>query len=526
MNQSANHGRGLTRRGVLGASAALAATWTAGTQLGLAPAAHATDSETFDQQVSRLRSQFFTGPILDHLDLDTLDPARRPDSTQLGIIGHFQFADRYPWITPENMLPFVVAAGIKWVRTGVDYEHWDWAANQPTPLLRHWVESDRQVGVKPLFTINNNANIGTDKEISGWVDMTRALITQWGVDVGAFMFGNEPGNGLWKRTYGGTYAGGPWVEPYTRFVEEGARQIKGDHPDAFLVNGIQVEQMAMTQLKRSAPLIDALCMHHYTYRHALPPEYNPRTADPKFEDFATSDPEFERTMHDYLRQGRMLLRNPDLQLWMTEAGIPSLSHREFEPDSLEPMSRSQQAKTLARMLILGFMSVTKTFVYTLADQGHSPGRDNDNYGLVADDVTPKPAYFTVGRISALTGGRAVPDPDFLAVLTRIDGPTLPTHVKRVGSPVTRLMKEQLRAERFTTADGRGLVAIWSTAPTREQFTPRRATFAVNKSVGTRPIVVDPLTGSSRVLPTHPGPAGHQTFSLEVTDYPQLILDCS
>jgi len=524
MEQGNSVGDKVTRRAVLGASAALAATWSAGRRAEPAYGAGATTRSSFEDQVHNLRSGFFTGPITSVLDLGTLDPARRPDDTQLGVVGHFQFRDQYPWITPENMLAFVVAAGIKWVRTGVDYEHWNWDTDQPTELLRHWVEADLQYGVKPLFTISNNANIGTAKEVSGSVDMVDRLIGRWGESVGAFMFGNEPGNGLWKSHYGGTYAGGPWLEHYTRFVEEGASEVKRGHPDAILVNGVQVEQVAMSQLKQSSPLIDALCMHHYTYRHGLPPEYNPRTADPAFKDFASSDAEFERTMRDYLAQGRLLRKNPELQLWMTEVGLPSLSSREFESDTLEPMSPVQQAKTVARMLVLGMLAVTKTFVYSLADQGHSPMRDNDNYGLVADDVTPKPAYFVVGRISALTGGRATPDPEFQAVVTRFRGRQLPTYVKQVGSPVRRLVKEQLRAERFTTPDGRGLVAIWSTAPPREHFAPRRATFAVSKTLGARPILVDPMTGASRFLRTHAGPDNTTVFGLDVTDYPQFVVE--
>ncbi|MGH3741342.1 MAG: hypothetical protein ACRDT1_08420, partial [Micromonosporaceae bacterium] len=430
--------------------------------------------------------------------------------------------EQYPWITPENMLPFAVAAGIKWLRTGLVHSDWDWVADKPTESLRDWVSADLEHGIKPLFTVNNNANVGTAEEISGAVDLVRGAVAEWGADVGAFMFGNEPGNGIWKNHYGGDYAGGPWVQRYANFVDQGSQAIKASHPDVFLVNGVQVEQVAMAQLKQSSPDIDALCMHHYTYRHGVPPELNPRTADPKFDDFATSDPEFERSMRDYLRQGRQLLRRPDLQLWMTEVGIPSLSHREYEPDTLESMSLGQQAKTVARMLTLGQLAVTKTFIYTLADQGHNPARDNDNYGLVTDQVTPKPAFFVVGRISALTGGQAAPDPDFLAVVTRIHGDTLPTYVKHVGSP-SRLVKEEIKAERFTTADGNSLIAIWSTAPPRENFAPRRVTLAVNKSLGRNPILVDPLTGESALLATRPAPGGVHEFTLDVHDYPHFVV---
>ncbi|TDD21502.1 hypothetical protein [Nonomuraea diastatica] len=495
--------------------------------MGPAPVAHASAHDPeLQERVRRLRSQFFTGPILDRLDLDSLDPARRPPHSQLGVVGHFQYADRYPWITPETMLPFVVAAGIKWVRTGLLYDHWDWSTGGPGDQVRHWVEAELRAGVKPLFTVNNNVNVGTAKEISGWVDLVRGAVAEWGQDVGAFMFGNEPGNEIWKNHYGGDYAGGHRVAAYARFVEEASKQVKAEHPNVTLVNGVQVEQVAMTQLEQSSPLIDALCMHHYTFKHGLPPEYNPRTADPRFKDFATSDPEFARTMNDYLRQGRMLLGNPDLQLWMTEVGIPSAAGREFEPDTLEPMSLTQQAKTVARMLVLGFLAVDKTFVYTLGAQGHDPARELDNYGLVTDEVTPKPAYFVLGRISALTGGQATPDPRFLATVSRFEGGALPTYVKQIGSPVARLVKERIEAKRFVTGDGRGLVAIWSSAPPRERFPARQATFAVTTSLGARPLVVDPLTGSSQVLQTHPGPSGTTLFKLDVADYPRFVLEDS
>ncbi|WP_327584388.1 hypothetical protein OHA25_52775 [Nonomuraea sp. NBC_00507] len=510
---------GLPRRRFLGTAMAGGVGAWGLTSLGGPGTARA--ARSLEDPVAELRSKFFTGPVTERIDLDTLDPARRPDSSQLGTIGHFQFVDRYPWMTPDNLLPFAVAAGIKWVRTGFRHEDWDWSAGKPGAMLKSWVDADLKAGIKPLFTTSNRNHLGTHKEVSGWVDMVRAAIGEWGEDVGAFMLDNEPNNSSeWKTHYGGEYWGGPWLDAYTRFAEQCCEQVKTEFPNVFLVNGIQVESQAMGQIKRSAPRIDALCMHHYTYKHGLPPEYTPRTGDAKFRDFATSDVEFEQAMSDYLRQGRMLLGRPDLQVWMTEIGLPTLSQREFPPDTLEPMSETQQAKTIARMLVLGLLTATKTFLYTLADQGHNAARDGDTFGVVTDDLRPKQGFFVLGRISALTGGRATPDPEFLAIATRLDG-TLPGYVKQVNA--NTLVKEELRAERLVTADGRALVAVWSTAPPRDNFAPRRATFAVNKTLGKRPVLVDPMTGRSRFLVTRPGPGGAERFDLDVRDYPQFIL---
>jgi hypothetical protein len=409
------------------------------------------------------------------------------------------------------------------VRTGLQFEDWDWAAHGPSAAVRGWVEAELSVGVKPLFTINNNVNIGTDKEVSGAVDLILGAIDEWGEDTAAFMLSNEPGNFAWRNHYGGTYFGGAWVERYALFAEAVAEAVKAKHPGAFLVNAVQVEQMAMAQFQIAKPEVDALCVHHYTFKHGLPPEYNPRTLDPKLKTFATSDSEFERSMSDYLRQGQLVLDNPDLQLWMTETGIPSASGRTFEPDSLESMSTTQQAKTIARMLMMGFTSVAKTFVYALADQGHDPKQDIDNYGLVTDAIQPKPAYFAMARISALTGGRATPDPDFLAVPVQTDLRSLPLYVNRIGAQDT-LVAERIHAERFTVDDGSGMLALWSSAPPRDEFAARPMTFAVNTPLAKRQILVDPLTGESKFVPVRTEAGGIQVFDVAVRDYPMLLVD--
>jgi hypothetical protein len=517
-----NDGLDMKRRRFLGAAAAAAGAWTLG--------AGCTTTTDFDKRVADLRAQFFSGPIQDAIDLETLDPARRPDSTQIGACADFQHMDATARRHADDMLAFAVAAGIKWLRTGYRVADWDWNTRRPKDFLTHYVEAEAKLGIRPLLHTNADDFIGTPEHDQRWLQAARAGLDRWGDKIGAMQFGNEP-HALWAPVYGGSHRGGPWLTHYSNFVESVSRQIKRDYPTIKLINGVHLPGVAITQLKRSAPTLDGVDWHNYPFMKYLPPDYTAETKDGNPLDLAPSRVKVDEVAADYLSRARALGHNNSLQLWMTETGIPTaLPGFQAPPGTHAPLSEQLQGKWIARMLTVALASSSKAFIYHLWDQGNNRPAKVAKYGLITRRQEPKPAFFVLGRISALTAGRATVDPALHATLTNLDvGAGTPLFQRRIGSarqPGRQVMvREEIRSLWFTGGDGRALLAIWSTYPLLPNFRPRRATFEVNTPLGDSPIVVDPITGESDELRgrTAVRSGGGTRFELAVWNYPQFIL---
>lgn len=475
------------------------------------------------ERVAELRSEFFDGPVADRVDLDSLDPHRRPETTQLGLNAAFQHLKETPDRGADDMLPFAIAAGVKWLRTGHRTKEWDWQADRPAEIAERYVRAEAEVGLKPLLQVDAVEYIGKGDFVDRWVDLASRSIRHWGDKVGAVQFDNEP-HSSWSAVYGGDYRGGPWLSHYARFVQQASLRLKREFPDVPLINGAHLPSVAIQQLTMArARNLDAIDWHLYSFKEKLPPEYTKMAKADIFPKRASKHDEVERVAVDYRRRARRMLRNGRLQLWVTETGLPSTKPGFSHDPVTAPIGDQAQAKWMARTLPLLLPVTGKLFVYSLWDQGAERPDRNAFYGLVTDRLRPKPAYYVLGRISALTGGKLTTDPAFRARVSNLRLGGTPRFRRVMGSdahPSNQVVvRERIRVTRLIGANRQAMLAIWSTHPIREDFQPRRARIEVNTPLGPRPIVVDPMTGESRELVTD----GGTSFELEIRDYPLFIL---
>lgn len=490
--------------------------------------------------VDQLRSEFFEGPILDYIDLDLLDPSKISDQAEFGAIAQFQYKNKpgFEHVVPEKILPFAAAAGIKWLRTGYGYR---WVSNEdpynPEPMPREeftapgymdkWINMEYELGFKPSITLGTGRTSlqkykdDMDAYNNEYGRYAQYLIERYGDKIGAMELSNEPYHD-WVNVFGGDrFSGGLWVKKYADFVASVSADIKDAAPNIPVINGMSDFSPAIEQLKYNPDTqIDVMNYHHYPQR--LSPEYAPFGHFPRNGEFVSSGIFLEDVASDYMNQSKAISGNEDLQMWITETGV----HTKAE-------TYIHQAKDALRVYTVGLGSedIDKTFYFNIID-GQDLNKRPHNYGLVTSDYQPKPSYFAVARLSALTqGGTAKPDANFQAIITNIkvsDSSALPLwsdDVKKAG--IMHHVKENIEIKKLNLESGGSLIAVWSTAHTDrgvDEFVPRRIEFTVNQSLGEHPIYVDPLSGKSEALHERKaaGDSNYESFTMDVEDYPKFI----
>lgn len=473
--------------------------------------------------VYQMRKQFFTGPILDHIDLDSLDPKNMSDDSQIGVVAQFQYLEFKPGHEhrrPEKVLPYAEAAGIKWLRTGYGYR---WVADDmphqtftAPDYMDKWVNMEAGLGIRPSFTLTTGPDYMPEfsNDMTTYTNEFNAysqfLINRYGDKIGAMEILNEPFHD-WTEIFGGDrFGGGAWVNEYADFVMSAASAIKQANPNIQVVNGMSDYSPTIEQLRyQPTTPIDVVNNHHYP--QTLAPDYTPFGNDPNNGEFVSSDLELDRVIPDYIMQTEKVAER-DLDMWMTETGV----HTKL-------VSEVHQAKDALRALTVGFLSGADKMFYFKLLEGSDQTLKVSHYGLLTTDYQPNPVYFALGRLNALTGGMATPDPDFQATINNLNSerPLWSDEVLKAGR--TFKLNEEIRMEKLNLKNGNSLLAVWSTAhSTADDIADRQIEFAVNDILGDRPILVDPLTGNSSVLSTQTD-SGDVLFTLDVKDYPQFIL---
>ncbi|MEI8176965.1 MAG: glycosyl hydrolase, partial [Candidatus Omnitrophota bacterium] len=80
-------------------------------------------------------------------------------------------------------------------------------------------------------------------------------------------------------------------------------------------------------------------------------------------------------------------------IWITELGWPS--NKLLDTNSDRGVTPDQQAEYLVKAygICLSYPQVKKVFWYGFRDVGTEPKNTENHFGLIANDLTPKPSYF-------------------------------------------------------------------------------------------------------------------------------------
>jgi hypothetical protein len=485
--------------------------------------------------VDELRGRFFTGPVLEVTAFH--GPAEMPDSSRIGVQTHFNF--QKPWFTPEAAMPFLEAAGVKWVRDGLNWKSIgaaDADGNHPNPGAHdHWVHALDAAGIRILAPLlygpeKNPLVLHSPEEFTPrYLDYCRFVLQRYGGKIRAIQIWNEPHNfGGWKTRFGGSWYGGGYVAPFARFTRDVSRALKRDFPELTIVGGTSQSGTLMQMLDAAKPALDAVYLH--TYPRYNPPEILSGARTPLYKRFTTSDSAFIPAAADIRHQAAVLLENPELQLWVTETGAAVYpDYQRMDGDHLHhpPVTEQMQAKMTGRILMTAMASeVERIFIFILIDQTTNPRRAN--FGLVTHTHRPRPAYFTFARINTLTRGDIRPDPDFHAAVVQADPPPLALRTIETpdpNNPHTQRHPEEIRIHGFRRGDGKRVIAVWSDTSIPEDpdgsYIPRNAVLCVNCPLPENAVAVDTLTGESHWLKPDVK-NGTSTFPLKIMDHPVLI----
>ncbi|MEM6446292.1 MAG: hypothetical protein AAF704_06955 [Cyanobacteria bacterium P01_D01_bin.123] len=472
-----------------------------------------------------LRDSFFLGPIAEIVQLENFTPDVISDESQIGI--HVNFGKRKEYITE-----LVNLAGFKWLRVGSG--RWNLPA-----VLR--MAKDSGINVNLVLygpsrqMVKNPDNI--DELSRRWLsERVNPVLEEYPEVIKAVQIHNEPSNfpkirtnvrgrervaSLWPHSFGGTWYGGGWIKPFTDYTTTASQLIKAKYPRITVVGGVRNINATLAMFGHSSmESVDAIYFHPYP--RWSKPEHFPGARAKRYRHFKTRNFEFKDVINDFRSQ---LSRNVDREnpkIWITEFGVttyepdPKIKRRQNQP----PASEIMQAKLIARGLMTYLSAgVERAFIFSLnrqLDEGNASKSDvKANFGLLRPDFTIKPAYLTVERLNLLLRGIAKPSSLSSAGVTTISY-----------TQDELELDEKIHFNAYDTGIGRKALAVWSdasTATSEDFFEPRMISFEINELLGSKPVVFDPITGTSEYLRIRR--SGDVAIAeIDVFDYPMLIIE--
>jgi polysaccharide biosynthesis protein PslG len=311
----------------------------------------------------------------------------RPASEIAGVALH-------PWMlhdgmTRERVFTQIADTGAKWVRIDVPWAwveehshgHADWHA------VDNVIRSAEFHGLKPIGIVaytpewaSPTGDQWTYPDPQPFEEYFAALLRHY-PEIQAWELWNEPNFERFSK---------PSVDPagFVRFLRS-ARKVRdavGSH--AKLISGgvapggamdifSWVDQIA---LRGGLNLIDGLGVHPYS---GVSPD----------------DTRSWMMQLEALHRRLGKLGRPDLPLWLTEYGAPSISVANgYGP----PLTEAQQADRLRKAFALAtrFDWIENLTWYEFQDEASNSGDPEDNFGMVRGDLTPKPAYHAFREVVA------------------------------------------------------------------------------------------------------------------------------
>lgn len=288
-----------------------------------------------------------------------------------------------------RFLPLARAAGVDFVRTDLfwgvveevrgtyDFSHWD-----------GWMAQLDAAGLSALFILDygheryGDEQLDNARELDGFARFATAAAAHYRGRGVAFEIWNEPDVDESTRFH--------TPENFARLVTRAAAAVHGGDPDATVASGglswmdfDYLEPVLAAWAREGAPEIAAVGLHPY----------------------GTDEP--EELIEGFADQAALQRRyGIDLPIWNTEYGFSSGEAPGAEDaNGLNPEGRRRQAVLLARqMLALWIAGLERTVWYEFVDDGVSSTDDFLNFGMLADDGSPKPAYHALAAFHRHTNG--------------------------------------------------------------------------------------------------------------------------
>ena len=443
----------------------------------------------------------------------------------------------------KKCLPMVAEAGIKWNRDSIRFSGSETVKTESGEEVKvpaqvsaehvTYLEDMRKNGIQLIFATGS----GQSNPEAVYLEWKRKaqLLKPYGVN--HFELFNEP-NGRMPRKYGGNWNGvtddkeiAPWIYKFVELVNAAAKGIKEVHPDATVIAGAGLNSTARRAIQVGLSKdIDGITDHPYPY--SITPELVPWGGEHCFKrdgyKSADDDHTFLSQMHN-LKEEAVKAGRPDLQIWLTEWGIPVFQYHGLTALTQKQMNKlsfnviemgakrlfiyeghtlNTQAKYLARRLIETLSIpdiVTKNFYFCFNrgpwfDKYHP---ERGGFSLTrTQDASPRPSYYTMQRITGLFSDGVKPvDIKIDVPLDRKRGRTGASWNRPYGSnpalwegvvPMNELTTPRKYA--FATPEGELMIAVWMPVRAEDWRQPDFCNITIGTTDYENPIAIDILTG--------------------------------
>ncbi|MFC1692699.1 hypothetical protein ACFL1R_04255 [Candidatus Latescibacterota bacterium] len=336
----------------------------------------------------------------------------------VGVCTHFIQNKGIPVLNMASM----TAAGITAIR---DEAYWSGIEREKgtfiiSPTLERYVEEAWNAGIDVLMVLdyaNRNYDNGdkpkSPEAINGYCRYAEFLANHFKGKIRWYEIWNEYDIGIGMRA---PYNKGGSPEDYVRMLKAVYLRLKKIDPTSTVITGACADGgLRRGWLEGIVKLgaleyCDAISFHPYCYGDPFPE----RTPDACVE---------------WIGRTQTMLRSysggKDVPIYVTEVGWPShLGRRSAEPELA--------ASYLARLYLLARTEpwFKGLWWYDFQDDGWNPAVNEDNFGIVRPDLTPKPSYYVLANIADLvvngqfTGRITTPDNALTALSFELGGLTV------------------------------------------------------------------------------------------------------
>jgi hypothetical protein len=265
-------------------------------------------------------------------------------------------------------------AGIGWVRTdfdwsGVERRPGQWTFDHLDETVA-WAEQEK-IRILPILDYDVPWARPAYQHLDQWLEYVRRVVTRYKDRLRHWEVWNEPNlEGFWRDK--------PSPENYVKLLEATYREIKRIDPELVVLlggtAGIPWSYLKGVYQAGGREFFDVMNVHPYRYPAA--PE--------------------ERSLSDDLARLRKLMAahgDADKPIWITEIGWPTHEG----PRGVTP---AVQAEMLTRTFLLALQSgVDVVFWYEFQAPERKPDYNEDHFGIVHRDLSPKPAYVALKTLA-------------------------------------------------------------------------------------------------------------------------------
>jgi hypothetical protein len=405
-----------------------------------------------------------------------------------------------------GVLPAISQSGLGWVRDGVEWksiESSNGVYHVPAKTMQ-WIDAVHAAGLHIIFILNMSNDLYADHyDPVAYSKAAAYLAKELAGKVQALEIENEPANFGYRAYYGGTWNGveqdgtvSPWVGKYVILLNTAAKAIKQANPSMKVIGLGSVTPVNFRQIEKGiAPEVDGIVDHPYSFRLvAEQVPFSSNDAIAKRDGIVTADAQGNFSSQIGLYRSLSQKQAGPPEIWLTEWGWTT--YNEAASGSLYGgFTELAQAKYILRRYIESIaLSVDVSVQYDFKDDGTNPFDPEHHFGLVHTDLSPKPAYGAVQRLTTLMASykpRQVDQIDCFPLTSRQDPRPSAFDGAVFSAP------GNIRCYEFADARQTPLVVLWSAERAGSDENPRRADIEITPRTPFHQITsYDFLTGVS------------------------------